>query len=231
MESIDKINKVIYTDSLDALETFTLLYLCPHEIITNSSFSWWSAYLKDDKKKHEIFAPYPWYQVDSSFAYLNIPELYYYNWTVIDCNSLQVFEFPIKKYIRIIAENQFSNINQLITDSLFGPTFIISMNSRSDRYYVANHILANIGIQANRFPAVDQQVIDQWGGKKGLQEKMVVAKKEELPNTQTLGCTLSHYCAWVIGLTNAKTDIVTIFEDDITSYISQEALHDKVQKA
>lgn len=41
-------------------EQFWLMTRCKHHIISNSSFSWWAAWLRDHKKKITIY-PEPWY--------------------------------------------------------------------------------------------------------------------------------------------------------------------------
>jgi len=54
-----------------------LMSLCEHNIIANSSFSWWGAWLNENKKKI-VIAPARWY-VDSTLGKDIVPE----NWTRI----------------------------------------------------------------------------------------------------------------------------------------------------
>ena len=47
-------------NSFSENEQFWLMTKCNHHIISNSSFSWWAAWLTDDKKKITIY-PDPWF--------------------------------------------------------------------------------------------------------------------------------------------------------------------------
>ena len=80
--------KVVYSPFKDEKLDFVLLYLGRHTIIANSSFSWWSAYLKkilkEEKMRGEVIAPRPWYNLSGSYAHLNTPDFYPPTWTVID---------------------------------------------------------------------------------------------------------------------------------------------------
>ena len=62
-----------------------LLSLCDHNIICNSSFSWWGSWLNPNKKKI-IIAPSVWFFEGVSFERhkLNTSDLYCPNWTVLE---------------------------------------------------------------------------------------------------------------------------------------------------
>ena len=54
-------NEYILMDhSLDSLIDFKLMSLCQHHIIANSTFSWWPAWLKDEKRGDIVIAPKKW---------------------------------------------------------------------------------------------------------------------------------------------------------------------------
>ena len=58
----------------DQFEDLCLMSLCNHNIIANSSFSWWSAFLNKNKNKR-VIAPQMWYS-----EYKDLSDLYPQQW-------------------------------------------------------------------------------------------------------------------------------------------------------
>ena len=52
-----KLDNCVYVDGLDRFKDMCLMTLCDHNIIANSSFSWWGAYLNQNLNK-KIICPY-----------------------------------------------------------------------------------------------------------------------------------------------------------------------------
>lgn len=62
-----------------AIEDFYLMTVCNHNIIANSTFSWWAAYLNSNPGKI-VIAPEKWYNVSP----YNYKDVYPLSWTVLN---------------------------------------------------------------------------------------------------------------------------------------------------
>jgi hypothetical protein len=67
-----------HNDIKHSYEDMYLMSLCEHNIIANSSFSWWGAWLNKNKNK-KVFAPRKW-TVDTKYTY---PDLIPEGWNLI----------------------------------------------------------------------------------------------------------------------------------------------------
>jgi len=61
------------------LEDFELLRICKHTVISNSSFSWWAAWLNQNPEK-QVFSPKTWLKTDPNATRDLIPS----SWTLLD---------------------------------------------------------------------------------------------------------------------------------------------------
>jgi len=70
-------NEVIFIEGNNQFEDLCLMSLCEHNIISNSTFSWWGAFLNQNPNK-KVVAPKNWFTSSKS-----IDDLYPDNWIVI----------------------------------------------------------------------------------------------------------------------------------------------------
>lgn len=109
-------------------EDFQLMSNCKTNIIANSSYSWWAAYL-NKSKEHLVIAPYPKhndyffvniflddrirFQKRSLYANYSYPE----NWVMLEYNKLNLFDFAKEN---LNDENDIKLIEKLYKSREFG---------------------------------------------------------------------------------------------------------------
>jgi GR25 family glycosyltransferase involved in LPS biosynthesis len=127
--SLDIPEPVSYAETARDLDDFALLYRCQHNVIANSSFSWWAAYLKGNDEavdvvaaegslggkmqtlrprkrvtEHSVVAPHPWYQVTGARAAMNSDDIYCPGWKVLLAKGSVAYETQnIKRFANVAA--------------------------------------------------------------------------------------------------------------------------------
>lgn len=76
-------NNFKFVETNDHFVDLCLMSMCNHNIIANSSYSWWGAWLNSDKNK-SVVAPDPWF--GPSLSHLDTKDLIPTDWRIIKWN-------------------------------------------------------------------------------------------------------------------------------------------------
>ncbi len=109
---VDAPTEFVAGDGLTDVEELYLMSTCQHNVIANSSFSWWGAWLNHNPNK-KVFAPDPWYKVGTwknSFPAA---------WTKIPVNYDMLFDEtePLLSII-VYVRNNAATLQLLLTNIL-----------------------------------------------------------------------------------------------------------------
>lgn len=246
LQNIENTEVIFSKENNSPFIDFPILYGCHHQVMANSSFSWWCAFLKpvvEDSKIVEryIIAPYPWYQPTGGLSHVQSDNLYYPDWHIMeiekgeertktDISSLK------KLYTQRMATDTsiHTKKNESYHKNTFGidSFYVVNMDSQKERWDNSKALLEKMGIVPTRYPAVDKKIIASLGGREGLKKLGLIDKNDsDLDSEGTIGCGLSHRSIWSSIADKEDNTCVCIFEDDIASYINKEDLIERLNTA
>jgi len=113
-------------NKLEDWEQMIAMSLCKHHIIANSTFSWWSAYLADDKYKKLICYPDIWF---NSTLINNMMDLFPGHW--IMCETLQ------NKYL--LENVYYINLEERVDRKVLVETELKKMKWKYERFNAIKH--------------------------------------------------------------------------------------------
>jgi len=115
-EKYDKLKFISIDHKLDDWEQMICMSLCKHNIIANSTFSWWGAYLNENDNR--VYYPDTWF--GSAMGNKNLNDLFLDDWEKISCSESKkegiTILMPIYNGIEFIEESVTSIIRQRYTN-------------------------------------------------------------------------------------------------------------------
>lgn len=207
---------------IDEMDDFIALSQCDYIVMSNSTYSWWAAYLSPNQIKnlfeYNVIAPTPWFAPNDRLAkYNENTDIYRACWKLLDGIT---GESVVSNY-----ERRIDYINMLIKQSmpkhikidpiLKAPVFVISMNDT--RLKNAYQELAKAGLNnVNHFKAIvgkdqDYDMLVDYGL---ISKRFDYVTPDKVSKSGTIGCLLSHLIIhqWLL---TTDYEYVIIFEDDI----------------
>lgn len=79
-KNLDFVEKKIFVEGFNDYEELHLMSNCEHNIITNSTFSWWGAWMNENPTKI-VISPKEWFGISNK--HLDTKDLYCENWIIL----------------------------------------------------------------------------------------------------------------------------------------------------
>lgn len=100
-----------FADDVDPSGGLLLQTLCKSNIISNSTYSWWGAWLNNNENKL-VVAPTPWFGI--KYRHLDTRDLLPENWQLINRN-IGIGIFFKKEYLKVLMKNLHDSLLPKIT--------------------------------------------------------------------------------------------------------------------
>ena len=75
--------KVLPVDNDNSILDFVSMTMCDHNVIGNSTFAWWTAYMNNNKDKVVVAPKTFWFGKDSGYSHFNLDDLFPASWVTL----------------------------------------------------------------------------------------------------------------------------------------------------
>jgi hypothetical protein len=246
-----KLNFISIDNKLDDWEQMICMSYCTHNIIANSTFSWWGAYLNTNDNR--VYYPDRWF--GPSMGNKNLNDLFLDNWINVSCNEINhnikikfLCSFCsnlncLKNYMNVynIKDYKYKNIEFVDDDTYTHIVVIGDLRHENIKYIIdkniSSHNIIGFSFEPYEFSIVPNpmsQLINVNLIKKYLSE-YYISKAEKLNHKFKNGYTFLWH-TWkkdIIKNTNKKKNkmsIILSFKKFVHGHVYRHMLVDEILK-